>query len=284
MTCRSDGTARPAAGAAGPVGTDHRGGGGQVEVGREHRSGRAGRPARPAPAARSSSPRSARRVCWRGSAVRLPAGQQAEAVVQPGGDLLERQAHAARRPAPAPAGCRPAGGRSGPRPRRCRAVRAKPGCAGRGPLDEQPHRRRTAPALAGRHGASIAAARAAGPATATSPATPSGSRLVARTRSPGQARSSASTSCAQRVEQVLAVVEHEQAPPAAQVFGQAFQRASAGLPRNAEQRGRPPCRASAGSVQRRQLDQTGPRPTVRAGRPRAAGPAASCRPHPPRSG
>ena len=48
-----------------------------------------------------------------------PAGEQAEAVVQPGGDRLDgqRPAPAARR-APGPAGCRPGAGRSRPRPGR----------------------------------------------------------------------------------------------------------------------------------------------------------------------
>ena len=49
------------------------------------------------------------------------AGQQPEAVVQPPGDLLDRQRPArARPPARSPAGCRPAAGRPRPPPRRCR--------------------------------------------------------------------------------------------------------------------------------------------------------------------
>ena len=121
------------------------------------------------------------------------AGQQAEAVVEAGGDLLDAAARArARPPARSRAGCRPAGGRlarppralplvereAGPaRPRRARRRAATGRVAGE--LVERRRRDRARGAASG------------GTRQAVSPGTPSGSRLVARMRRSGQPRSSA---------------------------------------------------------------------------------------------
>ena len=93
----------------------------------------------------------ARSVCWRGSAVPAAAGQQPEAVVQPRRDLLDRQRRDPRRRqldrqrhAVQPRQICATAGRVLVGQRRSR------GCAPARPLDEQPHRRRTATAsLAG---------------------------------------------------------------------------------------------------------------------------------------
>ena len=86
-------------------------------------------------------------------------------------------------------------------------------------LDEQLDRGRVG------GGGRVGTRRARRPAAATvhtcSPAMPSGERLVARTFRSGHHDRSRSTTGAVAAEQVLAVVEHEQRPPVAQVLDQA---------------------------------------------------------------
>ena len=183
--------------------------------------------ARPASTAKLQST-SARSVCWRGRRGRArAAGQQREPVVQPRRDLVRRAAPAAgRRPARSPAGCRRAVRHSRHDAARSPSVTAKPGCdrAARSTNSSTAAYRR--PARSRRDVASGSGSGSGGTASSCSPATPSGCRLVASTRSAGCAASRSSTSARARVEQVLAVVQHQQRPPAAQVVDQ--RRASAG--------------------------------------------------------
>ena len=111
----------------------------------------------------------------------------------------------------------------------------------------------------------------------TSPATPSTCRLVARIRSPGQPRSSASTMHRARVRQVLALVEHEQHLPGLQVIRQRRHRPPRRPIRQSQRPGHL-VHQQPGIPQPRQLRQPHPVPE-RPPRPRPppAAPAASCR-------
>ena len=114
-------------------------------------------------------------------------------------------------------GCRRVGGRS--RPRRASVVVGdlEAWIRGAGTLDEQADR-----LVFGRPVPSAWRLRQSGSDSertgySRSPATPSGSRLVARMRRPGHARSSALASLRTGVDQVLAVVQDEQHLAAAEV-------------------------------------------------------------------
>ncbi len=93
-----------------------------------------------------------------------------------------------------------------------------------------PGRRTAAPAVGGRIASTSAPRRerrACAPRTIRSPATPSASRLVASTATCGHRASTSSTSRPGGVEQVLAVVEHEQQALAAERYSSTASRASA---------------------------------------------------------
>ena len=100
-------------------------------------------------AGRSSSRSSPAASAGAAGAVRLPAGQQPEAVVQPLGDLLRPTGPApAPPPARSPAGCRPAAGRSAATAAAFSSVEREAPAGPPGPLDEQPHRLEPRPASA----------------------------------------------------------------------------------------------------------------------------------------
>ena len=144
-----------------------------------------------------------------------PGGEQPEPVVEPGGDLVRPAAASpAPRPAPAPAAARRAGGRSAPPRARCpgRGRRRDPR-RGRARRTAAPRRtRRVRPARRPRPGSAGAPAGTAPPRRC-----PSGSRLVASSRTPGHAASSRAASSAHAGDEVFAVVQHDQRVAAAQL-------------------------------------------------------------------
>ena len=183
------------------------------------------------------------------------AGQQAEAVVEPRGDLLDGERPHARggqldRQRDAVQPLADLGHR-----RRVRIRQGEVGLHRGGPVDEEPHglvlrQRRRAPAR--RRGSGT---ESGGTRNATSPVSPSGSRLVARilhVRAGPQQRLGQPRA---RGDQVLAVVEHEQqcAGIAGAPTMRGLDRAARLLP-HAERRGERR-RGEHGIGERRQLDQ-----------------------------
>ena len=180
----------------------------------------------------------ARRVRWRPAAARLPAGEQAEAVVQAVGELLERHRAQPRRgeldrerqAVDAAADVR--------HDRRRRLVEREVGRGRRGALREQ-----AAPPPPPRSGPTGASA---------SPPMPSGSRLVARIRRPRAAGEQAVGQLGRGDDDVLAVVEDEQRIAGAERIEQARLRiggrcAPVGQRRLAQRRARRARRATSPS-------------------------------------
>ena len=160
----------------------------------------------------------ARSVCWRGSAARLPAGQKPEALVEPSRELLCRQRlHPRRAELQGQRDAVEALADLGDRGRVAlgeHEVRLQRRC----PLDEQ---------LDGRVLLELGQRRQVlrigygsdGTRQAISPVSPSASRLVARTCSLGTRAGGHPRVARARVEQVLAIVQHQQHAAAAQARG-----------------------------------------------------------------
>ena len=224
----------------------------------------------------------ARSVCCRSSAVRLPAGQQAEAVVQPRGDLRRRVSAVTRAAASSSASGMPSSRRQ--ISATAAAFSAVEREAGRGVARRA--RRTAAPPRSGRP-ASGGRRRGDGhrqrrhPPGDLAARCRSGSRLVARIAQPRAAARAALGQRGAGREQVLAVVQHQQ------------QRARRRAARPEHRAGRPLAALGTPSAaaiclrhqrrvgQRRQLDQPDAVREVggaTARRPRA--PAASCRTRP----
>ena len=207
----------------------------------------------------------------------LPPRQQAKAVVEPRRDVVDRAASSrARRRARSPARCRRAAGRSRRRSPALASSTSKSGSARRA----RSTNRRTASARA--H--VVAGPRVAGrdserTAKSCSPATASGSRLVARiARAARRARSSARPAPPRRVEHVLAVVQHDQRLPRGQMRRQALQRRASDSLARAPSAAAQAAATRSASLQRREVDEpdaVGEMP--RAAAARIAAPAASCR-------
>ena len=208
------------------------------------------------------------------------AGQQPEAVVQPGGDLLDRQRrHPRRRQLERQ--------RDAVQPpadlRHRRRVRRRSARSPAAPARARSTKRRTA-AMRARSLAPAAVA-ASGQRAATARARSSrrrcrsGSRLVARIRRPGQAAQQRLGQRGAGVDQVLAVVQHQQQAPAGQPARPASSVSGRPGCSGDAQRARPTaCGHQRRVGQRRQLDQPDAVGIVAPHRPRRPrAPAGSCR-------
>ena len=254
-----------------------------------------GEAARPAAARRAVSrsqlhSTTARSVWCRGSAVRLPpVSSRNRSDSRAATSATGSDPQSGPRPARWPAAARPAAGRSRrPAPASTRrATSSEPTAAARS--TKQPHRRRTPTASAGST-SRRRAGRAAGATQSDSPAMPSGSRLVASTRSAGQRRQQVGDQRGGGVEQVLAVVDDEQAARSARSVAtrSASRRCRGALagaleerwPRAGRARPATPAQTPLCVAHRGQLDQpdaVGAVGAAATARPRPRWPAGSCR-------
>ena len=179
----------------------------------------------------------ARSVCWRVEP-RPAAAAAAARARRPGA----RRSAPARAPPRAPrrararAACRPAGGQISATAAALSSVSAKPGAASAARWQNRRIASKRSSSASGSPPAS--GSDSDGTRQATSPGMRRGSRLVARTCRFGQARSSRSASARAGLDQVLAVVEHEQQVPVADLPRERVDRVALGAQLQPERGGR----------------------------------------------